>query len=383
MKRLVVRTKGRQSKYEIRIGQGLLAEVGHVVRERNQAQRVAIISNPTVFSLYGAAVLKSIRASDLIGLPWLVSAGERYKSIRTVERILHFFSESGLHRGDAVIALGGGVVGDVAGFASSIYLRGLSFVQIPTTVLSQVDSAVGGKTGVNFSSGKNLVGSFYQPIAVISDTETLKSLPGRELVSGWCECIKQGAIASRELLKQTTDFLKIFKTQESFISSKLERLIVSHCAFKASIVSADEREDPGRSDERSRKILNFGHTIAHALETVTNYQRFRHGEAVGHGMLVAGEISKNLGLLDQTELEFFKRAVRLCGRLPSAQDLDEREVINAIANDKKRIGGSVKWVLLEGIGRPRIVDGKEINPALLRKSVRDVFRRPAGGNSDD
>jgi 3-dehydroquinate synthase len=140
-------------------------------------------------------------------------------------------------------------------------------------------------------------------------------------------------------------------------------------------VSVDQREDPGRSEKRSRRILNFGHTIAHALETVTNYKRFRHGEAVGQGMLVAGELSKNLGLLDKTELELLTKAVRFCGPLPSARDLDEHAVASAIAHDKKRTAGRVQWVLLERIGSPRIVDGKEISSALLRKSVREVFRR--------
>jgi 3-dehydroquinate synthase len=176
-------------------------------------------------------------------------------------------------------------------------------------------------------------------------------------------------------LKETADFLKLSQTQESLISPRLEKLIASHCAFKASIVAADEREDPGRSDGRSRRILNFGHTIAHALETVTKYRRFRHGEAVGHGMLVAAELSKNLGLLDQTELESLKQAVSLCGPLPSARDLDERAVINALAHDKKRAAGRLQWVLLERVGRPRIVDGKEISPALLLKTVHEVFNR--------
>jgi 3-dehydroquinate synthase len=187
--------------------------------------------------------------------------------------------------------------------------------------------------------------------------------------------VKQGAVGNRKLFKETTAFLRSSRNNKDLISSRLEELIAAHCAFKASIVAADEREDPGRSDRSSRRILNFGHTIAHALETVTRYQRFRHGEAVGLGMLVAGELSKNLGLLDQTELELLREAVSLCGPLPSAQDLDERAVIEAIAHDKKRSAGQVQWVLLERIGRPRIVDGKEISAALLTKSARDVLHR--------
>ena len=376
LRRVVVRTKERANEYEIRIGQGLRAEVGYVARDclGDRAQRITIISNRRVFSLYGSAVVKSLKASGFIVMTWSIGDGERFKSIETVERVLRFFSESRLERSDGVVALGGGVVGDVAGFGAAIYLRGVPFIQIPTTLLAQVDSSVGGKTGVNLDAGKNLVGSFHQPAAVISDIETLRTLPARELVAGWCECVKQGTVSSRKLFEETTEFLQTSRTQDALNSSRLEQLIASHCAFKASIVAADQREDPDRSDQRSRRILNFGHTIAHALEAVTDYRRFRHGEAVGQGMLVAGELSKNLGLLDQTELELLTKAVRLCGPLPPARDLDERAVVSAIAHDKKRSAGRVQWVLLERIGRPRIVDGKEISSTLLRKSVREVFR---------
>lgn len=377
MKRVEVRTKARSQGYEIQVGHGLLSKAGSVTRDclGKRAQRLVIVSNKRVYSLYGKAVLKSLSASGFDARPWLIGDGERNKSIETVQQVLRFFSEIGLERSDGVIALGGGIVGDVAGFAAAVYLRGLPFIQIPTSLLAQVDSSVGGKTGVNLPGGKNLVGSFHQPTAVLADIETLRTLPPRELVAGWCECVKQGAVSSRKLLKETTDFLRLSQTQENVISSRLEKLIASHCAFKASIVAADEREDPGRTDGRSRRILNFGHTIAHTLETVTKYRRFRHGEAVGHGILVAGELSKNLGLLDQTELELLKQAVSLCGPLPSARDLDERGLIDALAHDKKRAAGSLQWVLLERVGRPRIVDGKEISPALLLKTVHEVFNR--------
>ena len=377
MTRLKVRTKARRHEYEIRIGSGLLSEVGLVARGclGDQARRIAVISNRRVFSLYGSVVFKSLKASGFAISRRLIGDGERHKSIQSVHQVLRFFNEAGLERCDGVVSLGGGVVGDVTGFAAAVYLRGVPFIQVPTSLLAQVDSSVGGKTGVNLPGGKNLVGSFHQPKAVIADIETLATLPQRELVAGWCECVKQGAVSSRKLFKETTDFLKVSSAREGLISSRLEQLIASHCAFKASIVAADEREDPGRSDHRSRRILNFGHTIAHALETVTNYRRFRHGEAVGQGMLVAGELSKNLGLLDQTELELLSKAVSLCGPLPSTRDLDERAIVSAIAQDKKRTAGHVQWVLLERIGRPRIVDGKDISPTLLRKSVREVFRR--------
>ena len=381
MPRLKVRTKARPHEYEIVIGRGILSDAGRIARDclGDQAQRIALISNTKVFSLYGVTVTQSLKASGFSSWPLAISDGERHKSLRTVEQVLGFLSEAGLERSDGVVALGGGVVGDVTGFAAAAYLRGVPFIQIPTTLLAQIDSSVGGKTGVNLPTGKNLVGSFHQPAAVLLDIETLTTLPARELVAGWCECIKQGAVSGRKLFKQTTDFLKEFSSQKVLISTQLEELIASHCAFKASIVAADEREDPARRDRRSRRILNFGHTIAHALEAVTNYRRLRHGEAVGHGMLVAGQLSKNLGLLEASELELLRQAVTLCGPLPSARDLDERAVIGAIARDKKRTAGHVQWVLLERIGHPRIVDGKEISPQLLRKSVREALG--IGGNT--
>jgi 3-dehydroquinate synthase len=377
LKRVEVRTKARPHKYEIRVGRELLSQLGRVVRNcvGNRAQRVAIVSNKRVYSLYGTVAHDSLRASGFDVRPWMMGDGESHKSIKTVHRVLDFFSEIELERSDCVVALGGGIVGDVAGFAAALYLRGLPFIQVPTSLLAQIDSSVGGKTGVNLPAGKNLVGSFHQPVAVIADIETLRTLPARELVAGWCECVKQGTVGNRKLLKETTDFLRYSRNDEDLISARLEDLIAAHCAFKASIVAVDEREDPGRFDHKSRRILNFGHTIAHGLETVTRYRRFRHGEAVGLGMLVAGELSKNLGLLDETELELLREAVSLCGSLPSAQDLDERAVIGAIAHDKKRTAGHVQWVLLERIGRARIVDGREISAALLSKSVRDVFHR--------
>ena len=376
MPRVQVHTKARPHKYEIIVGRDILSEAGGVARDRlgAQAQRIALVSNKKVFLLYGARVMQSLKASGFSVSPSLVGDGERHKSLSTLKEVLSFLSEAGLERSDGVVALGGGVVGDVAGFAAAVYLRGVPFIQIPTTLLAQVDSSVGGKTGVNLLAGKNLVGSFHQPAAVVIDIQTLATLPARELVAGWCECVKQGAVSSRRLFKQTTDFLRKFQTQQVLISMQLEELIASHCAFKASIVAADEREDLARRDHRSRRILNFGHTIAHALEAVTKYRRFRHGEAVGQGMLVAGQLSKNLGLLEPSELELLRQAVTLCGPSPSASNLNLSAVIGAIAHDKKRAAGHVQWVLLERIGRPRIVDGKEISPLLLRKSVREALR---------
>lgn len=373
MQRVSVRIHERREQYEVRIGAGTLTSLGEVARRvfAPEAQRIALISNRKVFELYGKHASRSLSGAGFKVSYWLMGEGERFKNIGTLERALAFLSDNRLERSDAVVALGGGVVGDLAGFASAVYLRGVAFLQVPTTLLAQVDASVGGKTGVNTSTGKNLVGAFHHPRAVVIDTDTLKTLAPRELTAGWCESVKQGAAGDAALFERTVKYLRgsfVVKTDERAV--RLEQLIASQVAFKASIVANDEREEVGRVDARSRRILNFGHTTAHALEAVTNFRRFRHGEAVGYGMLVAGEISKRLGLLDSSELESLCDAVRLCGRLPRAHDLNEDEILSRLAHDKKSVGGHLKWVLLEQLGRARIVDGREIGQRLLRSSLR-------------
>ncbi len=334
-----------------------------------------MISNSTVFELYGKLARRSLKAADFKTTHWLMPEGERNKSLRSLATALEFLTDSGLERGDVVVALGGGVVGDLAGFAAATYLRGIAFVQAPTTLLAQIDASVGGKTGVNLPAGKNLVGAFHQPHLVIIDTQTLRTLPRRELTAGWCEAVKQGAVGSRKLFAQTrrtlgsgTDFSLCFSREGS--QTEVCATIAAHCGFKAAIVAGDEREEIGRDDHRSRRILNFGHTTAHALEKLTNYRRFRHGEAVGYGMLVAGEISKNVGMLAAGELESLREAVRRCGPLPRADDLSIDEIIAAMKGDKKSVAGVTRWILLERIGRARIVSGDQIDKRILRSSLR-------------
>ena len=376
MQRLKVSVPAHSSNYEIVIGHGVLSAAGKRVRRclGDQAQRVALISNKKIFSLYGAVVVESLEASGFDVSYWLMGDGEHYKSLGTAEKAIQSLSDNGIERTDGVVALGGGVTGDLAGFAAAIYLRGVSFVQIPTTVVAQIDAAIGGKVGVNLSSGKNRAGTFRQPALVISDVETLTTLPARELTAGWCECIKQGAIGSRRLFKQTTAYLSQINGKPIAVSSQLEKLIAAHCAFKASVVSADVREDPARTDRRSRRVLNFGHTVGHALEALTGYRRFRHGEAVGWGMSVAGALSKNLGLLDKSELELLLAGIRSCGSLPSVENIDVAAIVHAIKRDKKSGHGQLQWVLLERIGRPRIVSSKEIDGATIRTSIQQGLR---------
>lgn len=377
VRRVFVRA-GRQGGYPIEVGAGVLARLGRVTRAAFDAppRRVALVSNGRVFGLYGEKASASLRGAGFEVKHWLMGEGERHKSLRTLERALRFLSESGLERGDAVVALGGGVVGDLAGFAAAVYLRGVAFVQAPTTLLAQIDSSVGGKTGVNTREGKNLVGAFHHPRAVVIDVECLKTLPRRELTAGWCEAVKQGAVGDRRLFLRAQKFLAAEGRRAGGVDvdegrdEELTRLVAAQCSFKAKIVAGDEREDLSRTDARSRRVLNFGHTVGHALETVTRYRRFRHGEAVGYGMLAAGEISEKLGLLGRTELECLREAVRLAGRLPRASDLDAETITHAIRRDKKSSGGSVRWVLLETIGRARVVDGRDIPPRVVRASIR-------------
>jgi 3-dehydroquinate synthase len=392
MRRVRVRA-GSRGGYEILIGAGALDVLGEVARGAlsSRARKVVVVSDARVFPLYGARACASLGAAGYEIEHWLAGGGERGKTLRTAERLLEFFAARGLERTDAVVALGGGVVGDIAGFAAAVHLRGVPVVQVPTTLLAQVDSSVGGKTGVNARAGKNMIGAFHQPAAVVADTATLITLPRRELTAGWCEAIKQGAVGDRKLFARTRDFLgkgdarsgtrsssddthSVGDSDDARRDDALADLIARQCAFKARVVAADERESVERVGALSRRVLNFGHTVGHALEAVTNYRRFRHGEAVGYGMIAAAEISNRLGRLDASGLELLRRTVALAGRLPPAADLDTDEILRAAAADKKSAGGELQWVLLEEIGRASIVGGRDIARRVLRDGVRAALK---------
>jgi len=365
--------KGTKRTSEILINRGVRRDVGVAIRSHKQfsPRRVLVVSNERVFGLYGSEVVSSLRASEFQVFKFLMPEGERHKSFRILEQLVLFLAENRFERNDLVVALGGGVVGDVTGFAASIYLRGVPFIQVPTTLLAQIDSSVGGKTAVNLPVGKNMVGSFYQPPLVIIDTETLASLPKRELIAGFCEMVKQSLISSKPLFKSTSRFLRDRAHNPALLAGEeFDALIAAHCRFKASIVANDEREATDRTDKKSRRILNFGHTTAHALEAITNYRVFRHGEAVGYGMLVAGELSKNLGLLSSAELESLREAVHLCGPLPRASHLSVDKIVRSLQHDKKSVSGQINWVLLESVGSPKIVPGNRISAKVLSLSLR-------------
>ncbi len=379
-----IKTKALPSSYEIRIGGGLLSACGEwaAASLSYPPGRVAIISNKKVYGLYGEAVSASLTATGFTPFVHLIGDGERFKNLRTLETALGFLSESRIARTDCVLALGGGVVGDLAGFAASVYLRGVEFLQVPTTLLAMIDSSVGGKTGVNSAFGKNLVGAFYQPRGVLADFATLGTLPKREMTAGFCEAVKQGAIGGRRLFDQTANFLAKMPelslrsgNNDPKLAIELSALLAKQVLFKASVVAGDEREDAGNMNERSRKILNFGHTFGHALEKVTNYRYLRHGEAVGHGILFASALSKNLGLLGQDEVNLLYDVVHRTGKLPSISHIDPREAFATFKYDKKMLNSSLHWVLLRSVGEPVIFPHSQIPAPALTSAFKEAIRK--------
>lgn len=381
MQKLKVSTLQKAAEYEIIIGTGLISDFGSLIRESlpNSAEKIAIISNRKVFGLYGEAVKTAIERAGFSAVVFLMSDGERYKNFNTLRKIIDFLSENKLRRTDHVVALGGGVVGDIAGFAASIYLRGISIFQIPTTLLAMIDSSVGGKTGIDTKFGKNLVGTFHQPSAVFIDVNFLRTLPRREFISGLCEAIKHSVLSGTALFQQTVSFLSEFpisRHKRAFssddYSKTLERLIASNIAFKSSIVSEDEREETSRT-ERSRKILNFGHTIAHAIEKSTKYSLLKHGEAVGIGILVEAEISKLIANFPESEIKLLNDVISRLGKFPNLEKIEEQKVIEAISFDKKNLSGELEWVLLRKIGEPLIFKG--VPKEVLIKAFRKILKK--------
>ena len=315
-----------------------------------------IVSSPLVWRLHGAQIGRAVDAQE----PILVPDGERYKQLATVSRIYDALVRVSADRAATLITFGGGVIGDMAGFAAATYLRGIALVHVPTTLLAQVDSAIGGKVGVNHPLGKNLIGSFYQPHAVVIDPLVLTTLPRREFRAGLYEVIKYGMTSSRSLFDRVGRERKAIFARSS---SALTPIIAESCQIKASVVSADERE------AGSRRILNFGHTAGHAIEAVTKFRRFRHGEAVGCGMLVAAALATARGALAERDQQALADLIASLGPLPPIADLPSAQIIEAMQHDKKVIAGKLHFVLPTAIGATTIVDDvteKEIRAALKR-----------------
>jgi len=346
--------------YPVLIGAGLTRQLGRVLAEQQLTTDTLVATCPPVWRLHGD------RLADVLGghAPLLMPDGEKAKNLGTVARLYDGMVERRLDRSALVLAFGGGVVGDTAGFAAATYLRGLRLAQVPTTLLSQVDSAIGGKVGVNLTAGKNLVGAFHAPSAVICDPEVLDTLPRREFRAGLYEAVKYGVIASRPLFDQIGAGLPaIFRKDPEVLTS----LIADCCRIKAAVVMADERE------KGPRRALNFGHTVGHALEAISRYGRFLHGEAVGYGMLAAAAISWKRGVFPDQDMEALKAVIGHMGPLPSTADLKASEALEAVMRDKKVSRGTLHFVLPSCIGATTIVSDvttKELKAALRTIGIR-------------
>ena len=334
-----------QRSYAIELGVGLLSRVGEIMKAQEIGGRVGIVSNPPVADLYGEAIRESLRAAGYETALVLIPEGEAHKNTASLGLIYDALVEHRFDRSATLIALGGGVIGDVTGYAAATFLRGIGYVQIPTTLLAQVDASVGGKTAVNHHQGKNLIGAFHQPRLVVIDMDTLRTLPQREFAAGMAEMIKHGIITDAGFF----GFLE--EEMESLLRldpAAVENAVAASCRIKAAVVEQDEREDDRRA------ILNFGHTIGHALEAFTGYERFLHGEAVAIGMIQAAALSAGRGLCSAAELGRIEALVRRAGlpwRIPD--DIALEDLVAGMALDKKSHAGKIKFVLCEGIGRTR------------------------------
>ena len=347
--------------YPIWVGWGNLDDLGERVQQR--------LSPPVAYIITDEGVYRPARRAQLsmeaVGIPthmFLMPPGEQHKTLETTQLVFRWLAERKAERGHLILAVGGGVVGDLAGFVAATYLRGMPFVQVPTTLLAMMDSSIGGKTAVDLPQGKNLVGAFYQPKFVLSDVSTLRTLPARELTSGWAEAIKHGLILDDELLASFEDNPGEIQSLERDVATDVIRRSV---AVKANIVSQDERETLG-----IRILLNYGHTIAHAIEASTGYGSFLHGEAVSIGMMGAGLIGNRLGLMSSGELDRQRSALEAYGLPLTAGELDLDAVRNAMLSDKKTSGKTIRWVLLDGIGNA--VTRSDVSSELVQEALESL-----------
>src|SRR6478672_2116755 len=338
--RINVTTPSRQ--YAITLADGVLDRLARILDEAKLPARRFVVSSPVVWRFHGQRFARAASAESII-----VPDGERYKQLSTVSRVYDALIRANADRASTLITFGGGVIGDLAGFAAATYLRGIALVHVPTTLLAQVDSAIGGKVGVNHALGKNLIGAFYQPQAVIIDPLVLGTLPRREFRAGLYEVIKYGMTSSPSL------FDRVARDRKAIFARSTEALmpiLSESCRIKAAVVTADERE------AGPRRILNFGHTAGHALEAVTKFRRFRHGEAVGYGMLVAAELAVARGALAQTDRAALADLIASLGPLPPIADIASAQMLEAMQHDKKMIAGTLHFVLPTAIGATAIVD---------------------------
>ena len=350
--------------YDILVGRGLLASLGREMAVRLSSastgpRQALIVSSPEIANLYGPEVSQSLESAGFLVRSAFIPAGEQSKSAESAAKLYQALYDLAADRQTIVVALGGGVIGDLAGFVAATYTRGLDFVQVPTTLLAQVDSSVGGKTGVNFGSAKNLIGAFHQPRLVVIDPETLSTLSARERRSGLAEVIKYGIIADKVFF----DLLRSEVAGLLDLTSEHLAFVLAHsCTLKARVVEQDER------DEGLRAILNFGHTVGHALEAITLYQTYTHGEAIALGMVSAALIGEEVGITRPEDTLAAIGLLRAAGfdiRLDSSHSVDE--LVRLIAWDKKSVGGSARFVLMEEVGHA--TPGHRVPEAAIRRAL--------------
>ena len=334
--------------HPIWVGWGILEEVGTRVKSLMSPSAAYVIADERAHS-YASKTQISMEA---VGIPthiYKIPSGETSKNLETVRQVYTWLAERKAERGHLILAVGGGVVGDLVGFVAATYLRGIPFVQIPTTLLAMMDASIGGKVAVDMPQGKNLVGAFYQPKFVLSDVETLKTLPVRELTSGWAEAIKHGLILDVGLLDTFESHVSELKSLDPEIATEIIRRSV---AIKAGVVSQDEKETLG-----IRILLNYGHTIGHAIEVMTDYQAYKHGEAVCLGMLAAGKIALDKGFWNKCDFERQNRLLRRLGIPKIVAELSVNGLLEKMRNDKKVRNGVIRFLLLKRIGKVVSCDG--------------------------
>lgn len=320
--------------YEILIEKGILSSCGEYISKISNAKKVCIVSDSNVFPLYGERVKASLECSGFEALCFVFEAGEASKKPETVLNIVEFLAENGLTRDDLVVALGGGVCGDMAGFAAAIYLRGIDFVQLPTSLLAQVDSSVGGKTAVDLPQGKNLCGAFHQPSLVLIDSTTLDTLSPHFFSDGMAEAIKMGCIKSKSLFE---------KIENENAKNIIDDIIFECVSLKAEVVERDEKE------KGERALLNFGHTAGHAIERLHNFETVSHGEAVGIGMVLICRAAEKNGLTEKGCGERIARVLKKYN-LKTEDENSLSDIVNAMRSDKKRTASSIKFIMLKDIG---------------------------------
>lgn len=349
--------------YDIQIGRNLLPRLGRECRKLALGKRCAIIADSNTAPLFADTALKSLKAAGFEPVLITMPAGEQSKNLKVMDYCYNQLAAHRLERKSFIVALGGGVVGDLAGFLAATYLRGMAFVQVPTTLLAQVDSSVGGKTGVNLKAGKNLVGAFHQPKLVLCDQDTLKPLPDREFKAGLAEVIKYGIIYDAKFFARLEkDLPKLLQRD----SAALTHAVARSCEVKAEVVSQDETETGLRA------ILNFGHTIGHGLEAISSYGKYLHGEAISIGQVAAAHLSAHLSGLSVPEVEriatiFARAGLPISVKLTKAQ---RKALFGAMRLDKKVSGGEIKFVLAKKIGE--IVWGQQVPDAVINEVLDEI-----------